>query len=64
MEELLNRDPELATVFRESEVLKTACKLGWVMPSGPLTDKHIQEALEWTEWSTSNVVKFPNSDNP
>jgi len=49
MEELLNQDPQLATVFRESDVLKAARKLGWVMPNGPLTDKIIQEAREWIE---------------
>ena|SRR5215469_8933471 len=64
MQELLDQDPQLAAVFRESEVIKTALKLGWVMPSGPLTEAVIQEAREWTEWSTSNVVKFPNSESP
>jgi hypothetical protein len=64
MQALLDQDPQLAAVFRESEVIKTALKLGWVMPSGPLTEEIIREAREWTEWSTSNVVKFPNPESP
>ena len=64
MQELLDQDPQLAAVFRESEVIKVALKLGWVMPNGPLTEEIIQQARDWTECSTSNVVKFPAPDSP
>jgi hypothetical protein len=64
MEEMLNQDPELARLFRESHVLKTARKLGWVMPSGPLTEEIIREAREWIEWHNNIVQLFPKPESP